>query len=264
MSASCILTYRQGAGDARRANLDTVLARLARSPDVEVLVVEQDAVPRLGGALPHAGARAVFVHNPGPFNKGWGFNVGARLASGSVLAFCDADVLVGASLDKALRYCARDVAIAKPYVRLVDLTQAQTRALRARTLDPATIDARSPGREAIGESIVLCGGLFAMRRDAFVHIGGFDERFVGWGGEDDAMSLKVERARLPCVELDDEVALHLWHARPRAATICNPHYAQNLALLADYRRYGDAELARLAEVQWQGCGYSHKYGAPRE
>jgi predicted glycosyltransferase involved in capsule biosynthesis len=101
--------------------------------------------------------------------------------------------------------------------------------------------------------------LFAIRRDAFVHLGGFDERFVGWGGEDDAMTIKVERARLSCVELDREVALHLHHPRPAEATFGHAHYAANRALLDDYARYDDATLARLAEVQWQLAGHARKY-----
>ena len=262
MGASCILTYRGEAGDgdgARRRNLDAVLARLARSPAIEVIVVEQDDLPRLSGTLPHPAVRRVFAHNRGPFNKGWGFNVGARHASGGELAFCDADVLIGASLDKALQLCARDYAMAKPYVRLIDLSRADTLALRAGTLPSVTADPRHAGREAIGEALPLCGGLFAIRRTAFAHLGGFDERFVGWGGEDDAMTIKVERARLSCVELDDEPALHLWHPRPRARTTGQPHYAQNVALLAAYRSYADAEMSRLAEVQWQVCGNVRKY-----
>ena len=55
------------------------------------------------------------------------------------------------------------------------------------------------------------------------------------------------------------VALHLWHPRPRSATVQHPHYAQNRALLDDYRRYSDATLARLAEVQWSRSGNQHKY-----
>lgn len=261
MSASCIVTYRQDAGGARRANLHAVLARLAQSPAIETIVVEQDAAPRLAGALPHPAAQHVFVRNPGAFNKAWACNVGTRMARGDVLAFLDADILIGASLDRACALCAQGHSVVKPYVRLVDLTARETRALAA---DPRALPALTPariGRGAIGEAVVLCGGLFVIRRAAYVHLGGFDERFVGWGGEDDAMTHKIERARLSTIELDDEVAWHLCHPRP-AATHGHAHYAANVALVAAYRRYRDDELARLAEVQWQVSGNPRKY-APR-
>jgi hypothetical protein len=257
VDASVILTYRQDDGGERRANLDAVLARLAGLAGAETIVVEQDRAPTLGPAAGTTRRSHVFAPNGGPFNKGWGFNVGARVARSAVLAFCDADLLVGDSLDEALDLCARGYAVAKPYVRMVDLGREESCAVREGRV--AAIDGIRPGREAIGERIVLCGGLFAIRRDAFVHLGGFDERFVGWGGEDDAMTIKVERARLSCVELDREVALHLHHPRPAQSTFGHAHYAANRTLLDDYARYDDATLARLAEVQWQLAGYADKY-----
>jgi glycosyltransferase involved in cell wall biosynthesis len=259
VNASAILTYRGEGGGERRANLDAVLARLAALPGVEVIVVEQDRAPTLAPSAAAARCTHAFAPNAGPFNKSWGFNVGARMARGAVLAFCDADLLVGDSLDEALDLCMRGYAVAKPYVRMIDLDAQESAAIREGRAAAASIDAARPGREAIGEHIVLCGGLFAIRRDALVHVGGFDERFVGWGGEDDAMTIKVERARLSCVELDREVALHLHHPRPAAATFGHAHYAANRALLDNYARYDDATLARLAEVQWQLAGHPDKY-----
>jgi hypothetical protein len=47
MRTSAIVTYRGADGSERRANLDAVLAWLAATPDVEAIVVEQDAFPRL-------------------------------------------------------------------------------------------------------------------------------------------------------------------------------------------------------------------------
>ena len=42
MHSACIVTYRGAPGSDRRANLDAVLAWLARSPDLGTIVVEQD------------------------------------------------------------------------------------------------------------------------------------------------------------------------------------------------------------------------------
>jgi hypothetical protein len=257
----CIVTYRGASGSDRRANLDAVLAWLADMPDLDTLVVEQDMYPRLAPPLPHLGARVVFAYNPGPFNKAWGLNVGARLAGADVLLFGDADVIVPGGLDEAATLCTRLATVAKPYRHLVDLTPEETAHVRAQGARGARVrvDAARLDRDAIGERLVLCGGWFAMRSAAFAALGGFDERFVGWGGEDDAMSIKVERARLTTYELDGAPALHLWHPRTRESTTGQPHYASNRDLVGDYLAYDDDALARLQEVQRQTCGRRDKY-----
>ena len=84
MHPGCIVTYRGAPGSNRRANLDTVLAWLARSPDLETIVVEQGDRPRLVASTAHPDARVVFAFRDGPLRKGWGRNVGARHASGDV------------------------------------------------------------------------------------------------------------------------------------------------------------------------------------
>ena len=86
MDAACIVTYRGAPGSDRRANLDAVLAWLARSPDLGTIVVEQDTHPRLAPPLPHPGARVVFAYNAGPFNRAWGLNVGARMSAAAAVA----------------------------------------------------------------------------------------------------------------------------------------------------------------------------------
>ena len=43
MHAACIVTYRGAPGSDRRANLDAVLAWLARTPDLSLL--EEGAIP---------------------------------------------------------------------------------------------------------------------------------------------------------------------------------------------------------------------------
>lgn len=266
MSASAIVTYRGVPGSERRANLDAVLAWLARTPQIEVVVVEQDTHPRLAPPLAHPGASVVFAYNAGPFNKSWGLNVGARVSGGGVLLFGDADVIVPGGLAAAAALCAERGQLVKPYRELVDLTPGETaRVLELGDAGAIPRDPASPrNRDAIGERLVLCGGWFAIRRDAFAALGGFDERFVGWGGEDDAMTMKVERVRLSTYELDGGPAWHLWHPRAVASTTGHAHYAANLALLADYQRYDDETLARLFEVQRQGCGRRDKYRpAPR-
>ncbi len=261
MEATVILTYRENTSPDRRENLFAVLAWLAQTPGYEVIVVEQDALPRLSGNLPHPNCRVVFAYNPGPFNKSWGLNIGARSAENNVLVFSDSDIIAHGMLAKSVALCRNNFQFVKPYRRLYDLTTAETARVRAGQHDylPERGANNLPNREAIAEVIVLCGGLFLIRRDAFIYLGGWDERFRGWGGEDDALTYKVQRARLSTVELDECPALHLWHPRSVETTSGQPFYRSNCDLLARYRHYTDSELRRLSEVQIQMMGHREKY-----
>ncbi|MGH8712947.1 MAG: galactosyltransferase-related protein [Casimicrobiaceae bacterium] len=260
--ASYILTYRDDGGAERRANLRAVLRWLELRPRLEVIIVEQDSAPRLD--LPAvAGRRTLFGYNPGPFNKSWGFNVAARQTSRRLLVLADADVLVGDALDQAIELCRGGADAAKPYRRIVDLDAEESRRVRGGESDfaPQRGVGVPPDRQGQQEFVVFAGGLFVIARDCYWRLRGCDERFRGWGGEDDAMTIKLQRAGARLAECGERPALHLWH--PRGAPAAHAHYAANRQLVADYRTYGDDEFARLCEVQRQIIGNPHKYSPGR-
>lgn len=254
MHSACIVTYRGAPGSDRRANLDAVLAWLARSPDLGTIVVEQDTHPRLVPPLPHPGARVVFAYNAGPFNRAWGLNVGARMSAATMLAFGDADVVLRGGLGAAIALGARQAQLVKPCRGMVDLTADETARVRER--GPEVFEHDDETR--VGRD-VLCGGWFVMRRAAFEALGGFDERFADGGGEDEAMTIKVERARLATLQLDGGPAMRLWRPRPRATGEEGSRLAASRALLDDYAGYDDDALARLEAVGRQTCGRRDKY-----
>lgn len=260
MDVSIIISFR---GDpnhpARHANLLAVARWLDSCVDAELIVVEQDTYPRLTDDLPHRRARTVFAYNSGPFNKSWGLNVGARIAQGSVHVFSDGDLVIDQGLQEAIELCRKGFSLAKPYRRLIDLSENQSTQYwrgEAPSLDP---DTAAAGRHTLGERLPLCGGTFAIRADAFWALGGWDERFVGWGGEDDALSFKVERRRLSAAEVDTGVAMHLWHPRDPQSARLQPGYARNLQLLQSYRRLKSDAFNRLCDVQRQLAGNRDKY-----
>ena len=84
-------------------------------------------------------------------------------------------------------------------------------------------------RVHLGEQLCIAGGSFLISRNLFDEVGGFDERFLGWGGEDDAFSLRVNSASNKVALLKQSLAWHLWH--PRLAAQDNPHYQNNRKLL---------------------------------
>lgn len=255
-----ILTWRDGEDASRRANLFAVLEWLAGYPQFDPVLVEQDSVPRLDGGLPHPACRHVFSYNPGPFNKSWGLNVGFRHVQGMWIAFADADIVLGDALGGAIEHLDKGYQALKPYRRLIDLDEAESARVRGGEFDFVP-DRRgaAPNREGDGEHIVFAGGVFMIAHAAFLRLGGWDERFRGWGGEDDAMSYRIERARLPALELDTRPALHLAHPRSQATTFGQPHYAANCALLESYRRLEDPQLERFSEIQGTVIGNRDKY-----
>jgi len=259
--ASYVLTYRADAHGHRRRNLDAVLAWLAPQAQIDVVLIEQDTTPTLPRDLPHPRCRVAFAYNPGPFNKSWGLNIGFRLAPTPWIGFGDADIIVGDTLWPCFQLLAQGMLAAKPYRRLIDLSEDESHRVRAG--DFACVPAREadamPDREGMGERIVFAGGSIVLRRDVFTAFGGWDERFRGWGGEDDAFTHRIERSRIACTELDSAPALHLWHPRPSEATFGQPHYAANRRLVEEYAGYSDAQLQRMAEVQMQIMGYNEKY-----
>ncbi|AGB41223.1 hypothetical protein Halha_1277 [Halobacteroides halobius DSM 5150] len=77
------------------------------------------------------------------------------------------------------------------------------------------------------------GGLNLIPRQNFETVGGFDERFIEWGGEDDAFTIAMtvlcgQPKRL------DHTLYHLWH--PRSAST---NYKNNIELLNRYCQGGE-------------------------
>jgi hypothetical protein len=254
-ATSYIMTWR-GAGDsARKANLDAVLRWLKPLRPAEVILVEQDVAPSLTDPLPLWDLRYVFAYNPGPFNKSWGFNVGARLAAGSVLAFGDADVVCN-GLPEAIAVCRAGAPVVRPFRGINDLNEAESEQVRkdlSCLADPGFIT-RPPDRTAVGEFPPACGALAIFERRFFWKLGGWDERFLGWGGEDDAMDVKVRRANTEPHVINRTDGFHLHHVRATTDLGTSAAYRNNLALLEQLRTMPGTAFTRLCAVTMQLAG----------
>lgn len=212
--------------------------------DAQYIVVEQDASERLPRSQLPAGVEHVFAFNPGAFNRSWGFNVGAARAEGTVLMLMDGDLLIEHwALNAALDACLSGVEAVNPYGRLVELSPAQSDRLCASTQMPNAV---WPGtdRSDAGEYICFCGGAYLIDASFYRRIGGQDERFKGWGGEDDAMSIKVSKLACRTIALSDSTAYHLFH--PREDISADAQYARNKYLVDEYRTMTEDQLLSVA------------------
>jgi hypothetical protein len=191
---------------------------------IECIVVEQDATPRLAGSLPEW---VRHVHTPPtdpalPYSRSWAFNAGARHARAPVLVLHDNDMLVPRDYaTQALKRVREGWEVLNLKRFVFYLSQRHTQAVLSQQ---ASLTASAP--ESIVQNLEG-GGSMVITREAFDAIGGFDEGFVGWGGEDVEFWERAQTRRVwPYAHLP---IVHLWHAAQPGK-----HAADNAAL-ARYR-----------------------------
>lgn len=152
-------------GLGRLPQLLTTLRSIAgqRGVAFECIVVEQAAAPEAKDRIP-AWCRYLFSECRTDYNRAAAFNAGVRAARGTFVILHDNDIVVPA------RYAAEVIARGAEGFDFMDLKRfifnLDTNGKLATIMQNAQ------------------GGSIAARRDAYVAIGGFDEEFVGWGGED--------------------------------------------------------------------------------
>ncbi len=204
---------------AQRYRLRNLLACLLALRDqscprerYQVTVVETDAEPRWEDVIRPFADHYVFASKPGPFNKSWTVNVGVRHTPGQPEAICilDADVLADRQFVE--RNAAR---LRRPG------TGGHLTYRNMLTFDePATSHAireRVQRRKAEADPDHFCGFMLRrppgcclwVRSTAFERIGGMDERYEGWGGEDYDF---LHRLDLDCpLDYYDDWLLHMHH-----------------------------------------------------
>jgi hypothetical protein len=215
-----VIPFRDRIGGARTRNLLACLAALRaqhRPPaGVAVTVVETDDTPRWERHIRPWADHYVFAPHGGHFNKSWAVNLGVRRTPGAPEWVCvlDADILVDD------RFLERNLA------RAADGGLAAFLPYRAmHCLDPDSSHAAIRSRIEHGapdvpvdavRALVLReppGAVLWARADVLHRIGGFDERFQGWGGEDDDVVARLSAAGR--LDRFDDPLLHLAHPRPQ-------------------------------------------------
>ena len=212
----------------------------------ECIVVEQSSTPEVKDFLP---SWVRYVHTPVPcddmpYCRAWAFNVGARVAQGELLVLHDNDMLV--PRDYASQYLARveegyEVVNIKRFIFF--LSQGHSDRLIGENELPLDEAPESIMQNAEG------GGSLAITRDAYFAVGGFDESFIGWGGEDNEFWERARTRRLwPYGYLP---LIHIWHPAQPGKFV---HTRSTATLLEARSRIPPAE--RIAELTARNFGNS--------
>lgn len=177
-----------------------------RACAVECIVVEQHAEQTARDYIPNW---VRYIHTPvpdpeTPFSRAWAFNVGARAARAECLIFNDGDMLVCRDYAQSIRQLHRrgfEFINLKRFVFYLSKIDSENLERSGKVRCDFTPDSIMQNAEA--------GGTVGVDKSAFWQIGGFDERFVGWGGEDNEFWERAQtRVVYPFGYLP---VLHLWH-----------------------------------------------------
>jgi glycosyltransferase involved in cell wall biosynthesis len=172
---------------------------------------------------PHDGFRLARVRNRG-----------AALAAGDTLLFLDGDSVLPPD-HVAIHLAARRPGWAM-LGDVVRLSEAASRNLAPSDLATTDLHRLAPSaelrrmsrrhRKSVFQNFVrhrskprLAGGNFAVWRDDYSRVNGSDERFLGWGQEDDDLGLRLRGAgvRLSSI-IDRTFTYHVWHPSDPSAT----------------------------------------------
>lgn len=165
------------------------------------------------------------------FSRSGARNVGVQEASRKNILLLDADtVFPFGQLEEGLERLDAGAPWVIPYEWYYNLTEADSDALLA----------TAPSVELVEPTIwehklVSWAGMALIRREDFIEIGGYDERFVGWGFEDNAFKVAAD-----CIlgnhERTDGNVQHLFHPRHEIENFGSPFIHLNRALYNRYER----------------------------
>lgn len=118
----------------------------------------------------------IFLEYQGAFNKSWCMNVGARVAKSEWLCFIDADMLFG----KEYLYFAH---IWKSNIPIKFFVGWDTIIKLPGKSEPVA--------RLIRNTVLTAGGVFWCNKDFYWELGGMNENYFGYGGEDNDFWARV-------------------------------------------------------------------------
>jgi hypothetical protein len=168
-----------------------------------------------------------------PFNRGKARNDAFGQSHGQVVVVADADTV---PTGEGVRAAIADVIEARcwsiPYAenRYYNLTEQATADVLSWTTRNAIPE---PDEHLWDHKITSWAGCLVIPREAWERVGGYDERFVGWGYEDNAFRVKLDRLWGPH-RREDSYCCHLWHPVAEGSTFDQPEIERNRTIFLRY------------------------------
>ncbi|WP_209125693.1 galactosyltransferase-related protein [Alkalihalobacillus sp. BA299] len=169
------------------------------------------------------------------FNKSKAINTAAKKATKDVFVIADTDIVYNPQIIIQSINLLNNHAWVIPYSKCLDLTEASTtQLLKMEPRWPLPIKVEYNDRLKRNSTYKSVGGLIVLWRKSFNIVGGFDERFKGWGKEDDAFKNAMNTLCGRYRRIEAEYIYHLWH--PKVGGKGNPNYINNKQLYQSYAK----------------------------
>lgn len=145
-----------------------------------------------------------------PYSKSEAVNDGVRKSTRNILIIADSDVLIDIDTLKEGIDMLSKYSFIIPYNKLVRLDKETTDHIISKSIYTENVYTRKS--EIIKAESRMVGGIYITTKEDYKNIGGFDERFRGWGGEDDAVLCCVKHIYGSYHRLKGTL-YHLYHER---------------------------------------------------
>ncbi|MGM0839110.1 MAG: galactosyltransferase-related protein [Bacillota bacterium] len=164
------------------------------------------------------------------YSKSSAINKAVKKTKTEFIAIIDADILCPKSAMLSGLKLLESFPLLLPYNNVCDLSRHMSEVLYDKhyySLSTSMLH----GKNRHNKKSVPVGGINLINKTCFMKIKGFDERFIGWGGEDDAFVAASDTICGPHKRLTGNI-YHLWHPPKKAKT--NPYYSNNHRIVSEY------------------------------
>lgn len=242
-----IIGYRHSMD--RYHNLLRVIDWLHHFNNIEIILIEQDTHSKIKH-INLGNIKYIFTKSNMPYNRSHAFNVGLKNATTDIIVFGDSDLIMDyPDLINSISLL-QDYDMVSPYKKVIDLEQDESRL----PIENMLLINR-PGRgDNDNQKLNICGGISIFRKSSIENIAGWNEDFIGWGGEDDFQAIKVKNF-LKYHETDYK-CYHLYHTKAIPDAL---YYRRNLQILQNVSKYNIEQLSRLISIQRNKIGKLNRY-----
>lgn len=228
MKPCYVLLHRDSKDISRKRNLLYTISYV-KSLGFSVLVIEQDSEPFNEKICKELDVYYGFIFNNSLFNRSWGFNCFRNFIDYDKVILADNDIILDHNILNSLESLLDECDAVRPFNGIVNHYDEND-------TNEFILNRTISNKQNLVNIFNMSGGVCSFRVDSFYNkIKGFDERFEGWGGEDDEMHYHLQKSDLRICSYNN-TGIHLYHTRNNNDGNWHSHYQQNVKYINDGNR----------------------------